>query len=416
MPAVDALVVGAGPAGSTAAYHLARRGFEVVVAEEHPRVGYPVQCAGLISPRAFDLAGRPPIVRQAIRGATVLGPSLEPLEFRAPEPRALVIDRGALDVHLAERAADAGATFRPAFRFDGRGPDRDGHPVARFTDGHGQREEVEARVIVGADGVASAVARAFRCRRPLEILPAFEAEFADAPIDPECVEVYLGRSIAPGLFGWSIPDGMGGARIGVAVEASTVPAREHFRRLVAAIERRHHRPPRTPTSYLVSGIPIGRIPRTSGDSYVVVGDAAGQVKPLSGGGIFTGMRCAELAAEVVADALRDGDVSAGRLARYDQAWTAELGDEFHRALALRRIFRRLSDADLDDVVRAMRSAHLEGTIVAFGDIDFPTGVARAVLRQSPSLVRLAPKALGAWLGGSGPRAPDLDFDARRIET
>jgi digeranylgeranylglycerophospholipid reductase len=412
---VDALVVGGGPAGSTFARRLAEQGRSVVLVEEHPRIGIPVQCAGLVSQRALDLAGRPPIVRCAVRGATVFGPSQGSFAFRAPDPRAFVIDRAALDVHLADRAARAGAEIRTGVRFDGLVERTPEASLVRLTGPHGAPTTIAARLVVGADGVASAVARAFRLRRPIEILPAFEAEFPEGFGDPETVEVYLGRTISPGLFGWWIPDGAGGARVGVAVDADGTPARTYFDRLLDYLERRFGRRFANPTAYLVSGIPIGNVPRTAGEGVLLVGDAAAQVKPLSGGGIFTGMRCAEIAAEVAGPALAAGAASAAALAAYEHRWRRELGEEFRRALYLRRVFARLSDAELDRVVAALGHGALAGTVVAFGDIDFPTPVVRELLRESPRLLRLAPKAIGAWLAPSAAAypVPDLDDDRRR---
>jgi digeranylgeranylglycerophospholipid reductase len=410
---VDVLVVGAGPAGSTAAFRLAERGLRVVVVEEHPRIGQPVQCAGLVSRRVLDLAGSESMVRAAVRGATVFGPGLDSLSFRASEPRAFVIDRAGLDVYLADRAAHAGAEFRTGVRFDRRLPPENGHERLRLVDGARNVSEVSARLVVGADGVSSAVARAYRLRRPVEILPAFEAEFPKSPGDPDTVEVYLGRRFAPGLFGWWIPDGSGGARVGVAADADGTPAREYFQHLVAHLNRRFGSGLGNPTAYIVSGIPIGHLPKTHGPRVLLVGDAAAQVKPLSGGGIFTGMKCAETLARVGAAALARDDLSESALADYDRAWRAELGEEFQRALYLRRIFTRLSDADLDALVAALKDAGMRETIVAFGDIDFPTHVARQLLRASPSLVRLLPKALGAWVSSGAYRAPDVDPGPRR---
>ncbi len=409
----DVLVVGAGPAGSTAAYRLARAGRAVTVVEEHPRVGHPVQCAGLVSDRVLELAGSRTFVRTSVRGASVFGPSLRAVSFKAAQARAHVIDRAALDVHLADRAAGAGAEYRLGTRFDGRAASEGGTTRVRLTGPDGPAE-IRARLVIGADGVASTVARAFRLRRPVEILPAFEAEFPESPGDVETVEVYLGRTISPGLFGWWIPDGAGGARVGVAVDADGTPARVYFDRLVDHLGRRFGRPLRSATAYLASGIPIGELPRTHGDGVLLVGDAAAQVKPLSGGGIFTGMRCAEIAADVALAALAAGRTEAAALADYDRRWRAELGEEFHRALYLRRLFARLDDGDLDRVIDALQGSALAGTIVAFGDIDFPTHVARQLLRQSPSLLRLFPKALGAWVGSSrDARVPELEFDRRK---
>ncbi|MCI4326900.1 MAG: NAD(P)/FAD-dependent oxidoreductase [Thermoplasmata archaeon] len=413
MERVDALVVGAGPAGSTVAYGLASRGHDVLVVEEHGRVGHPVQCAGLVSQRVLDLAGSRSMVLGAVAGATVFGPSLGSVSFAADGPRAFVIDRAGLDVYLAERAAKAGARFRTGLRFDRAERPPEGPVRAELTDESGRRVEIEARLLIGADGVASAVARAVRLRRPVEVLPAFEAEIPRSPGDAGQVEVYLGNELAPGLFGWWIPDGAGGARVGVAASAGPVSARTYYERLSHQVERRFGVRLPGPTALLVSGIPIGTVPHTSTDRALLVGDAAAQVKPLSGGGIFTGMRCAEIAAGVADRGLRSGNLSAEALAEYDRAWRAELGEEFREAMFLRRLFTRLSDRDLDQVVAALQGAELKASIVAFGDIDFPSHVARQLLRQSPSLVRLFPKAVSAWLGGGPALAPDLDPGRRR---
>ena len=413
MDEVDVLVVGAGPAGSTAAFRLAKAGFSVRVVEEHPRVGYPVQCAGLVSQRVLDLAGSTQMVRTSVRGASVFGPSLESISFRADSPRAFVIDRAGLDIYLADRAARAGAEIRTSTRFDSV-DERSGDRMTLGLRGpDAETQTVRARLVIGADGVSSAVARAFRLRRPVEVLPAFEAEYPKSPGDPDTVEVYLGRAFAPGLFGWWIPDGNGGARIGVAADADGTATRVYFERLLDYLARRFGERPANATSFLVSGIPIGTLPKTHARQALLIGDAAAQVKPLSGGGIFTGMRCAEIAADVAAGALGRGDLSEAALAEYDRRWRAELGEEFRRALYLRRLFTRLSDDELDRVVHALKGAHLAATIVAFGDIDFPTHVARELLRESPGLLRLLPKAVGAWVSPGPYRAPELDFDSRR---
>lgn len=413
MESVEVLVVGAGPAGSTAAYELARAGREVLVIEEHPRVGRPVQCAGLVSRRVIELGDCASVIRTPVHGASVFAPDLRSIQFKAAEPRAFVIDREGLDVHLADRAARAGARFETGTKFVRRVAGDGTGSTVRLTDGSGHDRELRARLVIGADGVASAVARAYRLRRPVEVLPAFEAEFPSSPGDPDQVEVYLGTSFAPGLFGWWIPDGAGGARVGLACTAGPVSARERFERLLHHLEARFGTRLRNPTSYLVSGIPIGVLPRTHGDGVLLVGDAAAQVKPLSGGGIFTGMRCAQLAARAALAGLAAGDVSAAALAPYEDRWRAELGEEFAQTMYLRKLFLRLTDADLTRIIEALRDAGMRDAIVAFGDIDFPSHVARRLLRQSPSLVRLFPRALGALLSPAPSFVPALDPGPRR---
>lgn len=413
MERADVVVVGAGPAGSTFAERLARRGHDVLLLEEHPKVGHPVQCAGLVSGRVLALAGTESFVRRPVHGATVFAPSLRRVAFKAEEPRAFVIDRAALDIALADRAARAGARIATGVRFDGIESPPNGSVTVRATGADGAARTFETKLVVGADGVTSAVARAFRLRRPVEILPAFEAEFGESPGDPDQVEVYLGNGISPGLFGWWIPDGAGGARVGVAVTPGPVTAREYYDRLLDLLARRFGTPLRAPTSLIASGIPIGTVPRAHGDRVLLVGDAAAQVKPLSGGGIYTGMRSAELAAQVADAALRSGDLRAGSLAPYETLWRGELGEEFRKALYLRRLLVRLTDPQLEKIVEALGASPMREAIVAFGDIDFPSGVARQLLLRSPSLVGLFPKALGALWGGSAPRAPELEPGPRR---
>jgi digeranylgeranylglycerophospholipid reductase len=412
MSALDVLVVGAGPAGSTVAFELARRGHSVEVIEEHPRVGHPVQCAGLVSHRVIELAGSDKMVLGPVHGASVFSPGLKSLSFRASEPRAFVIDRAGLDIHLADRAAEAGALFRTGVRFDGLAEANGKGIVARLTGIGGHAEERKARILIGADGVASAVARAARLRRPIEILPAFEAEIPRSPGDPDRVEVYLGNEFAPGLFGWWVPDFAGGARVGIAARADGTPARTYFDRLIRFLTRRFGTPLPAPVGYVVSGIPIGTLPRITADRVLLVGDAAAQVKPLSGGGIFTGMRAAALAAEVVDGGLTSDRLDRAALASYESRVEQTLGEEFRRAQFLRRVFTRLTDLEFDRLLEALQSAELAGSIVAFGDIDFPSHVARKLLRQSPGLLRLFPKAVAAWLSSGRDLAPELDAAPR----
>ncbi|MCI4338329.1 MAG: NAD(P)/FAD-dependent oxidoreductase [Thermoplasmata archaeon] len=408
MERFDALVIGAGPAGSSAAFELARRHRRVLVVEEHSRVGHPVQCAGLVSSRVLELAGSRASVLHPVNGAAVFSPALHRLGFRAAEPRAFVIDRGGLDRALAERAARAGAEFATGTRFDGFQRAADGTLEVNLRTPDGTPSRIPTRLLLGADGVASGVARAAGLRRRVEILPAFEAEFPVSPGDPEDVEVYLGTSFAPGLFGWWIPDGTGGARVGLAATAGKLSAREYFERMLDHLERRFGSRLRNPTSYLVSGIPIGHLPHIVADRVMLLGDAAAQVKPLSGGGIFLSQRAGQIAAETADTALEKDRLGAEELAQYPARFDAEVGEELRKALYLRRVFLRLTDADLEKIVQALDDAGLRGSIVAFGDIDFPSDLVWRLLRQSPSLLRLLPKAVGAAFSRGGPTAPDLE--------
>ena len=278
-------------------------------------MGHPVQCAGLVSQRVLDLAGSRATVLDAVAGATVFGPSLGSVSFAADGPRAFVIDRAGLDVALADRAAQA-EPVPGRVRFD-RAERPPGGPVrAELTDSSGASVSVEARLLVGADGVASAVARAVRLRRRSRSYPPSRRRSRARramPARSRCTWATRSRR----------GSSAGGSRMGTEGPASAwrpPPGRSrpgrYYDRLVRQVERRFSTHLPGPTALLVSGIPIGTLPHTTTDRALLVGDAAAQVKPLSGGGIFTGMRCAEIAAEVADRCLRTGDLSAAALSAY----------------------------------------------------------------------------------------------------
>jgi geranylgeranyl reductase family protein len=413
METVDAVVVGAGPAGSTAAFGLARKGWSVLLAEEHQSVGRPIQCAGLVSQRVLNMAGNETMVLHRLGGASIWGPSLKRLRFAASETRAFVIARDKLDCYLADKAVDGGARLQTGWKFTGmrdapgRGPKTS---IIEFRTQDG-RVEIASRMVVGADGVSSSVARSLKLKRPIEILPAYETVVPFPQAEQDEVEIYLSHSIAPGFFGWSIPDGHGNIRLGVAMNARTgMNAKEGYGSLLKAVTKEYGRTLPSPTEVIVSGIPIGVVPKTVNQHGLIVGDAAAQVKPLSGGGIYTGMRSAQIAADAASNALSSTEEFAERLLDYEALWRKEVGTELEKALFFRRLFVRLTDTELDRLVEMLRDSRLVSTIVAFGDIDFPTITAGALLRQSPSLARLFPKALAAFLRRKEGLVPDLSLD------
>lgn len=113
-PAYDVVVAGAGPAGSAAARACAEQGLSVLCVEEQGTIGYPVQCAGLLSRAAFEeCAVSRRSIQNTVTGARIVPSSGQPLTINAGVPKAYVVDRALLDREMAQAAADAGAEFRP---------------------------------------------------------------------------------------------------------------------------------------------------------------------------------------------------------------------------------------------------------------------------------------------------------------
>ena len=397
MERYDVAVIGAGPAGSMAAKKAAEAGARVVIFEEHPRAGWPVQCAGLLGVRAMEEAelavGHHAI--RPVRGAKVVSPGGVQLTFRAPETKASVVDRRIFDRALLAEAARSGAEVMMASPVTGllRGGGRSVLKVGRGSD----QREIEAKVVVSAEGVGARIARRAGIGPPREVLSSAQVEVPFQVEDPERVEVFLGRDVAPGFFAWAIPAPEGMARVGLSCREN---ACLHLKRLLRSPPIRS-RLKGGPLHLVVGGLPLGPPSSTVAEGFLAVGDAAGQVKPTSGGGVYPGLISAKIAGKVAAAVAREGDSSAARLSEYERRWREALGRELRLGMAVHRMRAEMTDAELDDLLRLLADrGDLIKVIEEEGDLDRPS---RAIKKVAPRMglsgLRIARKALGLWLEG-----------------
>jgi digeranylgeranylglycerophospholipid reductase len=385
---IDVAVVGGGPVGSRTAALLARSGFSVAVLEENREIGRPIQCAGLVSPRTHAMLGRPAVLN-SLKAARIRAPLGTVLEVRAPDARAVVIDRSEADKLVASEAVQAGAAIRLGWQLASM---RVGAGGATLVSAKG--ESVDARLVVGADGACSAVRRLCGIEPPAELLPAFECELAcgaDAAAS-DTVDIWLGREAVPDFFGWAIPTGSA-LRVGLGMTAGPRSANEMLDALVAKAGLDASK-----TIGTYAGIiPIGMVERPYADRTMLAGDAAGHVKPLSGGGLFPGLQAAEVCASVASECLSEDRLDAASLARYAARLRDALGREVVRATTLRSIFKSLDDAKLDSTLKALSKPSAVELVSREGDIDFPSRLSKGLLAKCPSLLGLAPRALKSLL-------------------
>ncbi|MBI4313173.1 MAG: NAD(P)/FAD-dependent oxidoreductase [Chloroflexi bacterium] len=381
----DAVVVGAGPAGSAAARGIARGGFRVLVLEEHAQIGVPLHCSGLVTPRTLVEAGvGEGMIVNAIVGAHVCVPSGRTLTIGNGKTRAYVIDRVGLDRALADSAQQAGAALmRGARLLDAR---REHGGVTLSIRRNDALHTLRTRLLIGADGVHSRVAKALGLSGPSERVFGLGAEGVLPGSDRDHVQVFVGNDIAPGWFAWTIPLGDGRVRLGVGSSGPLRPAAAMRRFLSVYAQRLGGWEQRRLTGGV---IPIWSRRATVGDNVMLVGDAAGQVKPTSGGGIFSGLAGARLAAETACDALAKDDLSERALRAYAKAWEKAFGREFRRGEDLRRLYKTLTDEDFERMLRIFSARPVVALFNRYGDIDYPGGVFRRLFSATPALWALA---------------------------
>lgn len=392
----DVTVVGAGPAGAATARDIAGKGFNVLLLEEHPCVGRPAHCAGLVSTRTLHLAGADEsLVLNRFRGAVIRCPSGREVRIDTDRVQAVAIDRVRLDEALVEQAQGQGAHLLLGTKF--LAFERNNGAVIVHAERGARQTTFATKLLVGADGANSRVARQLGVHRSEGTVRALNVELEARAAQTDHATVLLDSTLAPGWFAWSIPLGDGRLRVGAGSTNGLKP-RHSLRLLADRFPAEFGGRPLQP--FAAGSIPLWTPLRSYGDHVLLVGDAARQVKPTSGGGIYAGLVGAGHAARTAIAALERGDFSARFLSRYQRSFMRDFGDELRRGADLRRAFRYLGDRDVNRLLDLLDRRELRDLIVRHGDIDFPSRLLYALLSKAPTLLLLArtlPRFPGAWL-------------------
>lgn len=359
MPGFQVAVAGGSISGLLAAREAAAGGASVVVFEEDSEIGTPEHCGGLVSMEGMKNLGIVPdsatIENDRVKKAKIVSP-FSGFEVNAEKQKVVVLDRRALDKQAALQAQRAGAEIR--VKCSVRSVQRDGKIFTVKT----SEGDVTCDYFIDARGVASIINR-----NREGVLSSAQYEVFAPWIARDAIEVAFDSEKYPGFFAWVIPTGEGRGKVGVAgkgINAASALKSYMDNKGPCSVVRKVYAP-------IWVGGPIEKF--TDGRT-VIVGDAAGQTKPTTAGGIYTCGMGGILAGRAVAASVASGDERLD----YRPAWASMFGQEFEKMLVARRLLERLDNRAIGELFSAVPPEKLQEAS-STGDFDFHTAALSKVL-------------------------------------
>lgn len=379
----DVVVVGAGPVGTTFARYMAETGFKVAILEKKKEIGVPLQCAGLLGKKIKKVNILPDdFIINSVSGAFLHSPNDTVLSVSKEKPEAYVLDRVGYDKFLAELASNSGVDILL------------NHKVVKVDSLNGiinlknsENTKISADIIAGADGHSSIVSRSFN--PPAESFQAAQylIDAGEKRFKNDFVDLYVDSKISPGFF-WAIPLSETTARVGLFADANYQNLTNYLHELISK------RPELRGSTILKKyyGIIPKQDPNKSlvKERVILLGDAASQVKPTTGGGLIMGFTSAEIASKVTKQALEAEDIAT--LENYPKSYHDKFKKELKVQLMVHKVFKSLSNSDLDYMFRKLKEEGAEDIISSYGDMDTQSPLVKEMLKQG-IIFSILPKML-----------------------
>jgi len=384
----DAVVIGAGPAGSKAAYEIAISGLSVLLLEKHERPGLPLCCAEAVSKPSFDKIMKPfpEWVKAGISKIKIISPFGAEASIVHPEA-GYVLDRTRLDYDLAQSAVRAGGSLECSAIGLELIKNGNGFSGLKVMKQGGEIEAIGARIYIAADGVESRIARLAGLPNLVEgddIEALLQYRLEDINVDPEQMEFYVGNNIAPRGYIWVFPKSKQSANVGVAISV----AREEGARTAYYLDNFiNHRF----NHYKIAGKYCGIVPRYQGTdkfrmkNLLIVGDAARSLDSLSGAGIVNAMLSGKYAGEAAVAFLKGRIKTIDDLDNvYPGRFLREKGGELSIYSKLRNVYNHLDDDDFEDIIKTLAAKFNGQSVKGINAVNILTGI----LKSRPRLLRL----------------------------
>jgi len=375
----DVVIVGGGPAGCITGESI--KHYKVLIVEEHSTIGVPLQCGGLVSKEGVKELGYPNGMVNKVKGAYIFSKSRS-IKIEDREIRAYVFERKIMDKDIAKRASRSVDFLLKAYGRLVVPPNQGGEKDRSYSlcvSFMGDNYHLNPKVIVGADGVKSSIGRSAGIPMKREILSGAQLEMVNVDIDSDFVYIFLDRTYSKDFFAWIIPMGKDRVRVGLCDTSDS------YRKLINLIEDHpvvsQMLRGGVPVEFSVGALPIGYAEETVKNNLLLVGDAAGQIKPLSGGGLYYGAKCAKICGRTIEEYLNSGEYDMEYLKSYHTLWRGEIGREIDFGLRFRKILKRMDDKMIDKLLEFIERNALIEYIVKEGDMDRPSKVIEGVFRK-----------------------------------
>ena len=377
----DIVVVGAGPAGSTTARFAAEAGASVLILEKDRDVGLPVRCAEGVTEKGLcsvldDI--NPRWIENRVHDVMFHSPSGKEVELNFKQT-GFILNRKVFDYDLAQLAVKAGAELLTKAYVsnvlieEGRVA---GVSFIRF----GKTYLIKAKIVVGADGVESRVGRWAGLKthtKMKDMETCFQYTARNIDLSDKHLHLYFSREIAPQGYLWVFPKGGGLANVGLGISGTEAKKKSPLDYLNEFMSR--YFPDASLLDSVAGGVPCDKtLERITADGLMLVGDAAHQVNPITGGGIVTALQSGKLAGQIAARAVKRDDVSTKGLQDYPKQWQKMEGKNHQIFYKLKEQIYNLTDEEFDAIAAAGLETPVEKRTMLT--------LFRAALVKKPSLI------------------------------